>query len=290
MPLRYWCRLLVAVVLLLGAAESAVAQELASTARGPRFLSTVVRGGAPLDASNAAVLQRRVSLDLTNVAAEAALDEIVRQARLELVYSKFGAALGRRVTVEVKNLTVAAALTEVLMGTGLDVLVSPGGQLALAKKAPERAVEAEPGAIVGRVVDAKSQVGLAGATVVVDGTSRSATTGSDGRYRIAELAPGTYTARARYIGYAPATLSVTVSADEEAVADLTLERSAQSLDQVVVTGTVIETEVKALPTPITVVTAEDIERHHIRRVDELIRLVTPGAVVLEPGTNSQSLL
>ena len=41
------------------------------------------------------------------------------------------------------------------------------------------------------------------------------------------------------------------------VQDFALRQSAQPLEQVVVTGTLVPTEVKALPTPITIITADD---------------------------------
>src|SRR4029077_589103 len=103
-------------------------------------------------------------------------------------------------------------------------------------------------------------------------------TGNDGRYRIADVPAGSYTARARYIGYAPASASVTVSADQEATADFALEKSPQQLNEVVTTGTVVPTEVKALPTPISVISASDIELERPHSVEELFRQAVPTAV------------
>jgi outer membrane receptor protein involved in Fe transport len=50
----------------------------------------------------------------------------------------------------------------------------------------------------------------------------------------------------------------------------------QRLEEVVVTGTVIPTEVKAIPTPISVVTADEIRSQNIERVDQLFRGQVPG--------------
>ncbi len=141
------------------------------------------------------------------------------------------------------------------------------------------------GIITGRVTAKATGQGLSGADVTVDGTQLRAATGLDGRYRIAAVAPGTYTVRARYIGYAPGTASVTVSADQEATADLALERSAQQLNEVVTTGTVVETEVKALPSPITVITADEISNKHIQQVDQLFRGDVPGIIAWDMGGN-----
>src|SRR5207244_5051475 len=50
-----------------------------------------------------------------------------------------------------------------------------------------------------------------------------------------------------------------------------------------VTGTVVPTERKAIPTPISVVTSEDIERLNLQRVDQVFRGTVPGAIAWEQG-------
>ena len=100
------------------------------------------------------------------------------------------------------------------------------------------------------------------------------------------MAPGTYTVRARYIGYEPGTASVVVSSDQEATADFALGRAVQQLDQLVVTGTETPTAVRALPTPISVVTADQIAAQHIQRVDQLFRGDIPGIFSADLGSAS----
>jgi outer membrane receptor protein involved in Fe transport len=269
------------------------AQDLALSARKPRFIEAWGRPGRPVDVSRAAVLWRRVSLDLTGVPVDTALRVIARDAGLELAYTQGVVPGDRRVSLHAQGITVASALTEVLLGMPVDVAVGRTGQLAIVR-ATEPLVAPEPvqtGTVVGRVTDGKSRAALAGATVVLDGTRHGATTGNDGRYRIAEVAPGTYTVRARYIGYTPGSASATVSADQEAAADFALEKSAQRLNEVVTTGTVVPTEVKALPTPVSVITSEDIERQHLRRSDQILRQLVPGALSWDTGpTASQTTI
>jgi outer membrane receptor protein involved in Fe transport len=255
------------------------AQELAMAK--PRFIATWVAPGEPDDASGASVLQRRVSLDLRDVPMGVALRQVASQAGLDLSYDKSVLPVARRVSLHAQELTVVAALTEILVESGLDVAVGRGGQLGLVRKMP--AAAADSGAVAGRVTDAKTGAAVVGATVILERTSLSASTDNDGRYRIHQVAPGTYTVRARYIGYAPGSASVTVKPDQEATADFALEKSVQRLDEVVTTGTVVPTAVKALPTPISVITAEDIERQNIQRVDQVFRGQVPGAIAWDPG-------
>jgi hypothetical protein len=69
-------------------------------------------------------------------------------------------------------------------------------------------------AIEGTVSDAVTHAPLQGATITVAGsTQASATTDSQGRYRIAPLTPGVITVSVERVGYRSATSKVTVAAD-----------------------------------------------------------------------------
>ncbi len=267
-----------------GAAPAAAAQDVALAARGPRFLFAPSSRSAPveIDARSNLLLRRVVSLDIEQPTVGRVLAAIEGQTGLKFAFSPAILAANRPVALQATTITVGAALFSILMDTGVDVLLSPGSRVTLVERvsAPSTA----SGAIVGRVTDAKTQAALAGATVVVQGTNRSVTTGGDGRYRIADVAPGAYTVRARYIGYAPGSASVTVVADQAATADFTLERSAQRLDEVVTTGTVTPTEVKAMPTPISVVTGDEIVKKGYQRVDQIFRGDVPGVNAWDQGT------
>ncbi len=264
------------------------AQEVSLSEGAPRFLlamSSPARTTIEINPAKAAIFQRRVTLSLEHTTVSRALAAVGRQAGIRMVYSRDVLDPDAPTRIKAEGITVAAALTEILLGAGVDVVLSDGDRITLTPRKLLAGPPA-PGVIVGRVTDAKTQTALAGATVVVQGTSRSATTGSDGRYRIAAVAPGTYTVRARYIGYAPGAASVTVSMDQEATADFTLEKSAQRLDEVVTTGTVIPTEVKAIPTPISVITGEQIQEQHIQRVDQLFRGDIPGIFSWDNGSGN----
>jgi len=228
-------------------------------------------------------LKRSISLRLEGVTLERALETIARQADLPITYNDAILPRERRVWLTADDIRTDAALERVLRDSGLQLLPLASGQLVVVRRHARLMEALQGGTVVGRVTDAKTTAAIAGATVVVEGTSRTGTTGTDGRYRIADVAPGTYALRARYIGYAPGSASVTVVADQEATADLALEKSAQRLDEVVTTGTVVPTEVKALPTPISVVTADDIQRQNLQRVDQIFRGQVPGAIAWDQG-------
>jgi outer membrane receptor protein involved in Fe transport len=264
------------------AARVADAQEqLAYNDRAPRFLAFVDGAMKPLDVQRTAVLNQRLALDLDGVTVKAALEEIIARSALRLVYRDELLPAGPRVHLRASEITVASALAAVLLDAQVDVGFERGGGAVLVRRSSDGRPPA--GTIVGRTTDAKAGTALVGATVVIEGTSRSAVSGTDGRYRITDVPPGTYTVRARYIGFAPGIASVTVTADQDVTADFALAKSVQRLDEVVTTGTVVESQVKTLPSPITVIKADDIERLGIRRVDDLFRGQIPGALKLDSG-------
>lgn len=274
-PVSSW--LLVLMLSMLVAGSDAAGQQSHVSSRGPRFFLAGWSAGHELDGSAAPVLRRRVSLDLTDATIGEALKEVTRQADLEISYSPRVVPLNRPVSLHAQGITVAAALTEILLDVPVDVSITAGGGLALVPRSRAASVLADTGTVVGQVSDSANGFPIVGATVSIEGTRRSTVTDAGGRYRIS-LLPGTYTVRARYIGYVPAKMALTVRAEEETTADFRLGRSAQELNQLVVTGTIVPTEVKALPTPVSVITEEDIALRRPRTVAEVFRQAIPGAV------------
>jgi len=267
-------------LLLLCGNHAALAQSVPDP-RGPQFLlASASPSKAPVvvEAGSVASLRRRVSLSLDGARVGEALAELSRVSGLQIVYADGVVPSEGRVHFRAEEITVAAALTEVLLDAGVDVLISPGGSVVLVKRGA-----VQTGSVAGRVTDAKTGQGIPGASVSLDGTRWRATTDENGAYRLVEVTPGTYTLTASRIGYTRQSKSVTVAAGQEATLDVRLEVSASPLDAVVVTGTMVPTEVKALPTPISVITAEDIERQNLQRVDQVFRGQVPGAVAWDLG-------
>lgn len=242
--------------------------------RGPRFLLASAARLVPVDVRRTSVLQRRLALDLAGVTLKEALDQISARSGLRLAYSDHVVPFTRRVHLRAEAITVAAALTDVLLGAGVDVVFDSSGGASLVKQ-PE---PARTGSIAGQVTDVRNGEGLAAAELIVEGAQLRAMSGPDGRYRIAEVSPGTYRVTARRIGYVRQTQSAVVVTDQETTVDFSLEQAPTRLDELVTTGTVVPTEVRALPTPVTVITAEDIALQQPRTVQELLRQQVPGAV------------
>ncbi len=231
-------------------------------------------------------LRRPVSLKLDNATLATALEEIDRQAQLGLVYSSRVVPLGRRVTVELRDVAAEDALREVLRGTDVDVAVTLAGQIVLVRRAAPDPDSTQGGTVTGRVTDAKSGKAIPNVSVLLEGTRWRATTREDGAYRLVDVAAGTYTLTASRIGYAKQSQSVTVAAGQEAKVDVALKLAATELEDIVVTGTVTPTERKAIPTPISVITGDQIEQRGYQRVDQIFRGDIPGAIAWDQGTQN----
>ena len=267
--------------------SNAVGQQNNPPSRGPRFLLAAWSTGGELDASAAPVLRRRVSLEFSAGTIGEALRQITQQADLEISYSPRVVPLNRLVSIQARGITVAAALTEILLDVPVDVSVTEGGGLALVPRALVTRIPLDTGAVVGQVSDSVNGLPIGGATVSIDGGQHSVVSDPTGRYRVGGLAAGIHTVRARFIGYRPKRVRVTVLSGQDATVNISLARSAQELNQLVVTGTIVPTEVKALPTPVTVITEEDLEQQRPRTTGQLLRQVVPSALAWDNPANPQ---
>ena len=256
--------------------------QLAATGPQPHF----VAAWAPKSeraAEESPVLATRVSLELTSVTLDEALKTLTREGKLQVLYSTALLSEDKRVTIHARDVAVLTALTEILFRSGLDILVDRTGTLAIVRCSHDASPPRESGdtgRVVGRVTDAGTGQPLVGATVIVETLSLEATTDSEGRFRISYVAPGNYTLRVRYIGYDAVTRIVTVKPATELQVIFELKRSIQLLDDVVtVTPGGMQSQIRSLPSPVTIVTATDIEKRRPQTLMDVVRQSVPAAVV-----------
>lgn len=140
----------------------------------------------------------------------------------------------------------------------------------------------QSGKISGTVTDAETGDPLPGVNVVVEGTSQGATTNAGGFYNILNVAPGTYTVRATFVGYADAVRTgVNVNIDLTTAVDFELQEEAVGLDEVTVQAS--EPVVKAdISANVANLGAESMENIPVAGVEEVIGLqagIEPGMQV-----------
>ncbi len=91
-----------------------------------------------------------------------------------------------------------------------------------------------PGKLSGRVIDGEGNA-LAGANVLLDGTSQGAAADLDGYYSILNIRAGTYKIHFRSVGYQSRTVeNVKINADQTTKLDATLQSQAVQTEEVIV--------------------------------------------------------
>ena len=118
---------------------------------------------------------------------------------------------------------------------------------------PLFAQQPNTGAIEGRITEVGSGRPLTAAQVYVAGTAAGAATNETGNYRIASAPARQVELRVRLIGFAPISKTVVVTAGQTTKADFELQVSALQLEQVVVTGSGQQVEVKKLGNTVAVI-------------------------------------
>ena len=220
-----------------GHAPTGTAVSDSSRGHGPMFWAIQPGAGRRIDAASAPVLQRRISLTLTEVPLGLAVQRIAARARVDVTFSTELIPTGARALIAADDVTVAAALTRVLAHTKTDVLLGEEGQLTLIPQADARIAVDSSGALTGTLIDADNDQPVPYGTVTLLGTDRVIFADASGGFRLLRLTPGTYVVRARQIGYAPRDTTVAVG-ETPVVTTLTLRltRIPAILDLVMVQG------------------------------------------------------
>jgi outer membrane receptor for ferrienterochelin and colicins len=133
---------------------------------------------------------------------------------------------------------------------------------------------AQTGAVAGRVTDSTTTAPLSGATITVlsgMSTAGTATSGTDGSFRVVNLAAGTYIVSVRQIGFTERRVSgVRVEAGGTAQLDVRLVPASTQLNPVVVTGGRQPEKVLDSPNSISVIPTREIaERPNVTAADHL---------------------
>lgn len=226
-----------------------------------------------------------IIVDVYNTSLKSVLQNIATQVSLKATFGEAVEKSNRNVTLSERNIPARTALNLVLRGTGITYELV--GRQLLFKQSDSHVIV--QGTITGKITDAKTGRGLAGANILVSGDTRGVVSSEDGSYRLASVA-GNRTVTVRLVGYSKQTRAVVVGEGATVIADFKLEASASVLDQVVVTGTIVATEIRAIPNAITVVTAKQMEERGITRIDQLFRGDIPGIFSLEMGGSNSNLL
>ena len=152
---------------------------------------------------------------------------------------------------------------------------------------------AAQGNVRGQVVDSVTRQGLAGATVSIQGTMRTAQTGPDGNYAISGVPAGGVVVRVTLIGYGPQQQNATVSDGSTADVQFALSPQAAILEPVVVTGYGSQRR-EAITGSVSTVEGTSANKGVVVNTDQMIRGRAAGVEIIqnngEPGSGSQVLI
>lgn len=232
------------------------------------------------------VAERLITLTLRQSTMKETLRAIARKGNVRLIYNDSDLPVDRLGTVTISDATVEQAIAIVLRHTNLyarrtedGIVVGPQGH---SERSESHVVQ---GSITGRVTDAATGRPIPAVAVQIEEVSLSTSTSSEGTYRLPEVPAGSHTLIARQVGYERVMRTVVVKNGEDLIVNLAMTRSPTILDQVVTTGTLIPTEVKTLPTPITVITSDQIARQHPLTFAAVLRRAVPTAVAFNNPAN-----
>lgn len=238
------------------------------------------RSGAPL-AFSPSLLPRdhQVSCSCESVSVARALDRIL--SGTEFQYAEVGNQILIERKVEDYDPALAASSTEVTV-----VRSTPGVGEAGWTVNPRRVVRQRAGTITGVVVDGRTQQPIAGAQVMVVGSTRGGVTNAAGRYLIPGVPAGDHTVQVQMLGYASAQQTVTLAEGSTAQANFELNERAIALDAVVVTGTAQGSARREIGTAVSTISSAELESAPITSVTEALQSRVAGMTIMPSGGNA----
>jgi outer membrane receptor protein involved in Fe transport len=237
------------------------------------------------EAAAVELFAREVTIDLDGVLLKTAVKALAASAGVRVTYQgNLLDAATARVTLHAKKMPFGTALSRVLAGTMLraEALTKDAVYLSAVRDGSRTVT----GIITGTVTDAVSKTPIRGAIVMLDDATRGVITDDNGTFRITGVADGDHTIRVRRVGYSRAMQTVRVENGETRTLAFAMTVTANTLDQVVVTGTVVPTELKAIPNAITVITAKEIEQRGITQIQQLFHGDVPGLFASSRGASA----
>jgi Outer membrane receptor proteins, mostly Fe transport len=147
--------------------------------------------------------------------------------------------------------------------------------------------KSQSGLIKGTITDANTKESLIGATVVIQGTSKGASTDFDGNYQLDKVKAGSYNLVISYISYDNQIIRLDVVEGKETVLNIALKSATLNIDEVKVTAKRREntemsmiSSIKQSNLIVSGITAQQIGKSQDKDAAEVIRRV-PGITITD---------
>ena len=227
--------------------------------------------------------QQNLSLRVQERPLREIMDSIERQTEYRFYYNSKLHDLQRRISILAENEPVRSVLDRLFKPLHISYQIK-GKDIILADPRHATPVSPEKRAhtVTGDVRNRKGEP-LVGATVVVAGTTRGATTNADGSFSIRGEVP--MTLHFSYLGYRPAEVKVTSAT----MVNVVLEDEANEMDEIVVIGygTVKKTDMTG---SVTNVKMSDVQNAPVLSIDQALQGRIAGADIMsttgEPGATT----
>ena len=223
--------------------------------------------------------EARISLEMRNATVEEVLNEIETRSEFHFLYNSKLIDVDRRVTVDVDASNIESVLKILFDGTDITYKVSDK-QIVLQRKAwsdnesTPRVEQSDQKVITGTVMDAFGPV--AGANVIVKGTTNGTMTDMEGKFSL-EVPEGA-TLEISYIGY----ITQRIKVGRESSLNITLLEDSQALDEVVVVGYGSTTK-RSLIASVSSVNSEELDNLPIPNMSKGLAGRAPGLIVKTSG-------
>ncbi len=238
------------------------------------------------------VLNKRVTLRLSNASVTDVFQEIAHQIGTKIIYAKRLIADLPPVTLNTTNESAKSVFDKVLSGTDLR-FVEIDGQLTLVGKSQRSAQVSsrdKTGQVMGKVIDSATQKGVVGAKVSVVGSSLATLTGANGAFQLSSIPIGAQTISVRLLGYQTKTKPVQVDTGVTHVSVL-LTQATTTLTEVVTTATGNQRRVEVGNDIATINVDSVMKIMPVASLSDLLATRVPGVIVTKtsgaPGAPSK---
>lgn len=234
------------------------------------------------DGSAQSILNREVSVRVSNVTLKNALEQIQKETQIKFVYSS-KVSLQDRVSLNVADARLAKVLDDLLRPHGIDYSVvnqqiilsnakttKPETTAPAPAKEPQALAAPEDILIKGTVLAQDDQSALPGVSVVLRGTSSGTTTDQNGEYEI--RVPNAESVLVfSFVGY----ISQEVTVGNRTRIDLSLQVDNKMLEEVVVVGYGTQKRVN-LTGAVTQVQARELENRPLNNMTQILQGMVPN--------------
>ena len=256
-------------------------KKLMSFAGSRTLFSLLLLAGASLHAQD---IEKKISVRFRHSTLQQAFSELEKQLGLNFSYNEANIRLYEKdINFTMKDATGRQVLDKIFTGSPLNWSLKGGVVVLTADPAwQKKPSPAYAGAetITGQISDNETGEPLAGVSVTTGGQTVQTNTG--GRYKLS-LPAGNYTLSVSHVGYAARAVNgVEVSAAAPTVLNLSLQKGAAALNEVVVVGYGKQSR-KLLTSSISTVQSDDFNRGNFSNPAQLLQGRVAGLTIARSG-------